>query len=1257
MQLAAELRRLREKAGSPTYRVLAERAHYSVATLAGAASGKKMPSLPVTLAYVRACGGDVQEWEQRWRTLAAEIAAGDEQPDDADVEASPYMGLAAFQPADAQWFFGRARVVEDLAALVARHRFVAVFGASGAGKSSVLRAGLAPRFDDAVVFTPGARPLEECAIHLARLVGSMPGALLAEIAADPRNLHRALRQTGRQVTVVVDQFEEIFTLCQDHEERDRFLEALLIAANAETSNCRVVLGVRADFYAHCTRHPDLVAALRDAHMMVGPMTTEELRQAITKPAVRADCTVEGALLAALVADAAGQSGVLPLLSHALRETWRRRRGNTLTLDGFRAAGGIDGALAQSAESVYAALPSGQQQLAKDLFLRLTAPGEGTEDTKRRVARGELDDGPDITMVLQHLVDARLLTVDHDSVEIAHEALIRCWPRLHDWLSDDREGLRIHRQLTEATDGWERLGHDPGALYRGIRLSLARQWATRHRSALSLRERTFLDTAVAAEERERAADLRRTRRLRRLVALLTVLVLVAAATTVIAFRAQQNATGQRNIALSQKAAAQATVMRAANPALSAQLSLAAYRLAGTPEARGSLLSAFALPYAARLTGHESIVESAAFSPDGRTLATSSDDRTARLWDVTDPHRAIRLATLTGHSNAIRSVAFSPNGHALATASDDATTQLWDVADPRRPVHIATLASSTENVWSVAFSPDGHTLAVASDEQKTVRLWDVTDPHTPSRLAALTGHTDTVLSVRFSPDGHMAATTSDDHTARLWDITNPRAPQQLADITGHTATVWSAVFSPDGRLLATGSADHTVRLWDIADPHRPVQLSVSARHSDAVRSVAFSPDGHTLASAGNDHTVRLWSIADPRHLAERGAPLTGNSDNVVSVAFSPNGHALAATSDDHTARLWDLPGSAITAHTDFVFGVAFNPDGRTLATTSQDHTVRLWDLTHRGTPTALAVITGHTDNVYNAAFSPDGRTLATTSEDHTVRLWDLTDRRNPAALSQITIQSSNPEGVTFSPDGHILAAASDDHNIRLWDVTRRQTPTQLAALADHNNIAWAVAFSPDGHTLATTSQDNTARLWDVTDLHHPAEQAVLTGHTEGVRAVAFSPDGHTLATASDDQTTRLWNVTDPHHPAEQAVLTGHTEGVRAVAFSPDGHTLATASDDQTTRLWNVTDPHHPAEQAVLTGHTDRIHSVAFSPDGHTLATGSRDTTALLWDTDADRIATRVCATAFPAITRAEWDKYLPGLPYQPPCRQDAARRPTR
>ncbi len=1255
LEFAADLRRLREKAGNPTYRELGRRAHYSAGTLSEAAGGKKMPSLAVALAYVRACDGPEAEWAARWHDVTERTRAGvsDSPVVPSNGESAPYIGLTAFGPDDASRFFGRERLVEKLVTRLSGQRFLAVLGASGSGKSSLLRAGLVPAVGEksvTLLMSPGSRPLQECAVQFGAALGLAPGGLLAEFTGHPRNLGLAARQlvADREgdVVLVVDQFEEVFTLCQDADERAAFLSALITATTEPESRTRVVLGIRTDFYTHCARHPELVEAMQDAQILVGPMSTEELRQAISRPAIDAGYRVENALVSRLVADATGQPGVLPLLSHALLETWRRRHGNTLTLTGYESTGGIERSVAQTSEHTFTALSERQQRLANQIFLRMTALGEGTEDTKRRITRDEVDaDDPDVAVVLDRLASSRLVTLDDNGIEIAHEALIRGWPRLREWLAEDREGLRVHRQLTEATDAWESVGRDDGWLHRGARLAIAVEWASAHDSALSQRERRFLDASVAIENHEQAVARRRTRRLRQLVALLAVLLVLATAAMVYAVRAEQTATSQRNSALAQKVAGQAGGMRETNPALAAQLALAAYRIDPGAETRSSVLGMFESPYSTRLDGHANRVNSTALRGDGQVLVTGSWDQTAKLWDVKDPHRPIELATLSGHTANVNSVAFSADGGAVATAGWDDTARLWNVADPAKPGSGVVVGAHPSRVNAVAFSPKAAVLATA-DGEGAVRLFDVRDLARPMLMATLTGHTGNINGLAYAPDGRTLVSTGADKTARLWDVADPRTAKPLGVVTGHTGLVHAAAFSPDGRTLATASADQTARLWTIADPLAPSPLGTMAAHRTIVRSVAFSPNGTTLATTGFDRNARLWDVTDPKVPREKPL-LTGHTAAVVWAVFSRDGRTLVTASDDQTVRLWDLPGPAISGPARSACRAVFSSDGKLLATGSQDGAVRLVDVTDTRNPRELSKVTGFSEGVCGLAFSPDGRALAAGSWDHTMRLIDVSDPREPVDAGVFTRPEEEVDPVAFSPDGRTLATAGSGHTVKLWDVADIRRPVELATLTGHDDDVHSIAFGPDGRTLLTGGWDHTARLWDISLAKAPKQLSVLKGHTDTVFSVAYSPDGEFAATGGADRTARLWDVTNPAAPREAALLTGHTDNVISVAFSGDGKTFATGSYDRSVRLWDVSDPGAVRETATLTDDVDRVNAVAFAPDGHTLAGSVADGSVRLWEASPERAAERICATVYPRITAAEWEQHLAGLEYRPPC----------
>ncbi|CAL9436247.1 nSTAND1 domain-containing NTPase [Streptomyces sp. enrichment culture] len=457
-RFAHELREVRRAAGSPTYREMARRTGYSAPTLSSAAAGERLPSLPVTLAYVEACGGRPEDWEPRWHAVVEEVSARPV-PDEGD-EPAPYRGLARFGTEDGALFFGRDQLVGDLVDLVRKHRFVAVVGASGSGKSSLLRAGLVP-----VLRGLGERDGRPAAIRICT-----PGPT-------PSRTHGELLEPvgGEADTVlVVDQFEEVFTLCQDTEERARFIDGLLRSRTGPPeSRLRVVIAVRADFYGRCAGHHALVDALNAASLLVGPMAPDQVREAIVKPAAAGRLVVERALTSRIVSDVSREPGALPLMSHALLELWRRRRARTLTLEAYEAIGGVQGAVANTAEEVFAGFTARQTELARALLLRLITPGDEAPDTRRPADRSELVRSEEAAGVLEALVRARLVTVDGTGVDLSHEALITAWPRLRDWVAADRERLRLQRRLTQAAREWEQLNRDPGALYRGARLLAAR----------------------------------------------------------------------------------------------------------------------------------------------------------------------------------------------------------------------------------------------------------------------------------------------------------------------------------------------------------------------------------------------------------------------------------------------------------------------------------------------------------------------------------------------------------------------------------------------------------------------------------------------------------------------------------------------------------------------------------------------------------------------------------------------------------------
>jgi hypothetical protein len=771
----------------------------------------------------------------------------------------PYRGLRFFDVEHTPFFFGREALTGWLLdALRGDNRFLAILGPSGSGKSSLARAGLLAALKQGeiegsarwpvVISRPGPDPLESLAVALSPYTADVLD-LAGKLREDERRLHITARVALRdappeqRLVVLVDQFEEVFTLCHDERQCQALIDNLLHAASVAKGQTVVLLTLRADFYSKCAAHPRLAAALSDHQLLVGPMTEDELRRAIERPARLAGCEFEPGLVDVLLRDVLDQPGGLPLLQHALLELWGQRQGRRLTLAAYQTIGGVAGALERRAEAVYSQLSAPEQEICRRIFLRLTQPGEGTEDTKRRASLRELLPAEGQTETVEAVVhtlagpEVRLVTTEGDKaaeaerfVEVAHEALIRGWPRLREWIERDREALRVQRRLTEAAREWERCGRDESYLYRGARMAEANEWAEAHAGELNVQEREFLDTSTESAQREAAereaqrqreleaahklAEAQRQRAeeharaaagLRRrayfLVGALVIAAVLAIVALVLGQQANQNARRaeqQREIARSGELAVLAASHLYDRLDLSFLLSAEAFRGLDTYQTRGSLLESLrASPHLARfLYDHSSSVSSVAFSPDGQTLASGSCGKKEDidctqgviiLWDVASGQPIGQ--PLAGHSDPVFSVAFSPDGKTLASGSYDQTIILWDVASGQ-PIG-QPLAGHSSWVYSVAFSPDGKTLASGSSDN-TILLWDVARRQRIGQ--PLTGHFGTVVSVAFSPDGKTLASGGEDKTIILWDVDPQSWLTRACRIVGRNFTrqEWDAYF---------------------------------------------------------------------------------------------------------------------------------------------------------------------------------------------------------------------------------------------------------------------------------------------------------------------------------------------------------------------------------------------------------------------------------------------------------------------------------
>ncbi|MBA2451374.1 MAG: hypothetical protein H0V51_25440, partial [Chloroflexi bacterium] len=1181
----------------------------------------------------------------------------------------PYRGLQQFDEAHADFFFGREGDVQRLVEKLKAGRFLAVLGPSGSGKSSVVRAGLVPALRRGAlpgseswtirVLKPGGRPLTELATHLAELGrGGAMQDTLDRLATDARTLDLggalalAGQPEGARLVWVVDQFEEVFTLCRDEAERRGLLQNLLYAATVPEGRSVVVLTMRADFYHRCAAYPELASALAAQQLLVSPMDRDDLRQVIVEPARRVGLELEEGLTETILDDVAERPGALPLLEHALLELWERRRGAMLTLEGYRASGGVEGALAQRADAIYGTFSPEQQAIARRALLRLTQPGEGTEDTRRRAALGELvargGEGSAVEAVLRDLTNARLLTTSRDEqagegwVDISHEALIRGWPRLREWLDEDRAALRVHRRLTEAAQEWERLGRDEGLLYRGARLAEAVEWREGHAELLNAQERGFLAASVGLREGERRARERARRRTLGLAVGAALFFLLLAATARLqwwqAEEQRQVAEEQRRVALSRQLSAQSVALPDDRLPLAMLLSVEAHRASDTLEARSSLLSGLASsPHLLTYLRHEAAVWAVTFSPDGKTLASAGDDGSIRLWDATTGQTIGQ--PLRADDYTFKTVAFSPDGKLLAAGAGDNAVRLWDTASGQ-PVG-RPLTGHTGGIASVAFSPDSRLLASGSLD-RTIRLWDPTTGQSVGQ--PLAGDGGEVWNLAFSPDGKTLASGGVDASIRLWDTATGQAVGNPLGL--HPTAALSVAFSPNGKVVASGGGDRTVRLWDAATGEAIGQPL--AGHAELVLSLAFSPDGRLLASGSLDKTVRLWDAATGRPV---GQPLIGHNDRIRSVAFSPDGTLLASAGGlDATVVLWTVaPGRAIsrvlTGHTSGVSGLALSPDGRIVASGSADASIRLWDATTGQAVGQLLVDPneGSRSEVNDVAFSSDGRTLAAGGQDGSVWLWDTgTGRPRGRPLTGHTAAILT---VAFSPDGKSLASAGKDRTIRLWDAASGQPIGQ--PLAGHSDDVEEVTFSPDSRTLASASDDGGVQVWDVSSGQALGQPLRVDGHV--VMTVAFSPDGKTLASGGKDQRVWLWDAATGRTAG--AAFSGHTDTVASVAFSPDGKTLASGSWDATIRLWDIAT--NRAVGKPLVGHAfyapslPSLSSLAFSRDGEMLASGGTDTTVRLWPVGAESWRARACGRANRNLRTQEWRQYLGDVPYRKTC----------
>lgn len=1216
---------------------------------------------------------------------------------------NPYRGLRAFTESDVDNFFGRETLVQELLGLLSDgsdlERFVAVVGPSGSGKSSVVKAGLLPALrrgglpgSDSwfiVDLTPGSHPWEEVESALLRVAVNPPELLLAQLQEDNRGLlravHRCLPDDGEtELLLLIDQFEELFTLVENEAVRAHFLRSLVTAVLDPRSRLRIMVTMRADFMDRPLQYVDFGELMQQRMSMVLPLTADELTQAITQPVEKLGMTMTPELVATIIQDVGEQPGMLPLLQYALTELFAQRSGRTLTLDTYRETGGVTGALARRADDIYNKLDRADQEAARQLFLRLITLGEGVEDTRRRVLLTEIaslsvsrepyavnrgpntehetrntDYGTPVTEYGKH----RLLTFDHDpvtrrpTVEVAHEALLREWPRLRGWLRDSREDVRRQRLLAQAAALWQANGQDDSYLLRGSRLTDFEAWAETTTMALTTVERDYLQTSVTARDARRAAEEARRQReletaqqlaqeqtlraeeqaeaaqsLRQRALWLTGALALVAMLAVIAVALARAANENANLAqVNEREAVESySLSLAANArqALAADdqplallLALAANSVDNPPRvAYQTLVDIAYAPGVNRQYQHDSPINATALSSDSRFLLTGSDDGLLLLWEIATGEV---VRTFDGHQAGVTAVAFSADGRQALSGSADDTAVLWDVTSG---AELMRLVGHKGDVSGVAFTPDGQfavtgedTIAAPSD----LIVWDLVTGEPVRQFGATEdGNPEGILDMALTSDGRYALVgqfsyaAKNDRQTLLWNVNSGEVVHVLAAIK---RTVSAVAISPDGRYGLAGGDDAFVYQWDLETGELARRLG---GHEGAVQAVAFNADGSQALSASLDQTLIWWDL-ETGEVIRRFATDQGE---IHAVNFLGEGQAITAAKDG-VWQIWDLTsawqlarwGDDGTGHlptepnaNSFGMGLAISPDGRFAISggNEPDTTVILWEYETGAVRQKLSVDEG---NIFDVAFYPDSKKALIGTQFGLILEWDLS---NDVITRQLEGHHGSIHGLAISSDGRYAVSASLDNTIGYWDL---QSGEMLQRMVGHfeGRGAFDVLFLPGEQYAVSSGWDGTLIIWD---LPQGAQVRRLTGLTGGagnhftadgdwgIHRLSLSPDGRRLLSAGRDESLLMWDLASGDSLRR---FVGHAGAVIDVEMSPDGQTALTSARNDALIVWDVATG-TPIRRLPI---NNRLNSsfwptVAVHPDGRSALSTEADGAILKW-----------------------------------------------
>jgi WD40 repeat protein len=1153
----------------------------------------------------------------------------------------PYKGLAPFEEADAALFFGRERLVGELAARTVGVGLLAVVGASGSGKSSVIAAGLLPSLQagllpgsdrwSTAVMRPGEHPLEE----LAALQAGTP-------------------DEGDRLVLVVDQFEEVFTACDDEDERSSFVDSL-VSASGNPERAVVVIGLRGDYYGHCGAYPELARLLAANQVLVGPMSADEHRRAIELPARRAGTRVESALAETLVAEIGDEPGGLPLLSTALVELWVAQSDGWLRLEAHDRLGGVRGAVARLADSSYENLSDEQCAAARRLLLRLVTGGEEGALARRRVPLSELDLEQDAVLasVVERLTEDRLLTAHEGTIEVAHETLLREWPRFQEWLTEDAQGRELREHLTQSAKRWESTSRDAAELYRGARLSATLDWASTRTQELNKLEREFVGESRAESERDLARQQRTNRRLKGLLAGVGALLVLAVLAGVFALIARGNAKQSATGAVAQRLGAQALVVKDID--LSLLLARQGVDLDDSQQTLANLESALvrspaairvSRPLPGRLLGVEA-------SNDGNLMGYGNNADQVAFVD-TRSGRVVRVVDgggwgFTSSDDEVVVQRLRPDGiHLVEVNLQTGAEQPY-----------ATLRKGPDDFFSITSDSRIWALRPVSSGEATVR--DVKTGAVLHRLRPDAG-APPIFDVNFRGD-YLVVTSlmgpPGPFTPARLDIWR-RKPWRLVATVEDPRGGWPFSIDRAGRQFVAGHADGSVTVWDL---RRGTSYDLNGRHNAAVQGIGFSPNGTTIVSTGDDAQVLVWDVES----AELRQTLTGHTGRAFGPAFSPDGTTLFTVGLDGAAITWDLAGTRRLGRP-FQAGAgnevsedrgdpaptfALSPDGRRVAVTQGNGRVAIVELaTGRG---VFAFSTG--GRVLDVAWSSDGRELATAGIRGRVSTWSALDgtmRRSfsgiPAKLPpeavppRLVAPTNDVFAIVFSPDGTILAASAADGRILRWDArSGEQIGKPLTAgKAAEGYVALDLAFSPDGETLAAAFASGFAGVWRLADGTELYRVNIDDGYRRG-SSVAFSPDGRLLATGGGTGEIKLWDAESGQ--LDGRTLTGTAGWVLSLDFDRTGRLLVSSGSDGSTRVWDV--ERRAPFGSPLPGIDNIWANSHLTPSGDRLAVVYSTGLGFVWRMTPASWQQQACTVAGRTLTKREWDLYLPGRTYDPAC----------